>query len=127
MLDDIVLLLLSPKHFQHPDEVKTKRTSAKRIFTQKKNACLHAVDDELVDDIVIQRFEEVETAWKQVQLAHEEFMQVSGFPDDPEMDDWILDLESTFQELEVKRVAYRYMRVKMSVLFSIAFMLHLNT
>ena len=89
-----------------PNEAKAKRTSAKRIFTRKKNACLHAVVDELGDEIVNQRFGEVENAWKNAQLTHEKYIQASGFPDNSDLDEWILELETTFQELELKRFAY---------------------
>ena len=49
-----------------PEEVKKRRTSAKRMFTRKRNAFSHAVEDALDQTIVAGRLEELKVAWAMI-------------------------------------------------------------
>ena len=73
-----------------PNEKKLKRVSAKRVFTRKRNACIHSIDDDMDVGIVNVRLAAVEKAWSMAQNAHEEFMTALGFPENSaELDEWI--------------------------------------
>ena len=89
------------------EEIKSRRTTAKRTFTRHVNAFNKKLDDLCCVEVAQARFEDVKTAWLDVQNSHESFVAASGFPDDGgELDEWIMEIEQRYHTAESRKFSY---------------------
>ena len=58
-----------------PDAAKATRTSAKRVFTRKRNRVVQSIEEELEPEIVNQGFDSLRDSWSVVQTAQEDYVK----------------------------------------------------
>eukprot|EP00794_Sanderia_malayensis_P021205 gene21205-23287_t len=88
--------------------VKKERTTAKRLFTRTKNGLQNALDKQDDLEIIENRFIDLKDKFNKVQEKHEayiSFVDNVGDEFEEEEDEWINDIESTFEDMERRKVA----------------------
>ena len=82
--------------------LKRSRTISKSLFTRSANSLRKTLDEHSDIDVIKERFKILKLRWNNAQDCHENYVQ--SIPEesiDEGEDNWILELQDIFENLEV--------------------------